>query len=75
MHVGQAAFRTTRQFTELGGEDAILIHRLLKNTISAKEYLVLTDAFCVLSGGLPDRSAEARTEACEGIGPAPVQVY
>jgi len=34
-----------RQFEELAGEPVILIHRLLKNTIQAKEYILLTQAF------------------------------
>jgi class 3 adenylate cyclase len=75
LHVGEAAIKKIRQFEELAGEDVILIHRLMKNSIPAKEYILMTDAFYELSGGLPDQTPEARTEECEGIGPAPVRVY
>jgi hypothetical protein len=75
LHVGEVAIKKIRQFEELGGEDAILIHRLLKNSIPAKEYIVMTEAFYELSGGLAGRTPEARTEACEGIGPTPIRVY
>jgi len=37
LHVGQTAIKKIRQFEELGGEDAFVIHRLLKNSIPAKE--------------------------------------
>lgn len=45
LHQGQAFLRKIRQFEELAGEDVILIHRLLKNTIPATEYIVTTCPF------------------------------
>ena len=75
LHVGPAVIKRIRQFEELGGEDVILIHRLLKNTIPAKEYILLTEAFYELSGGFAEQTPEARTEECEGVGPVPVRVY
>jgi len=75
LHVGQTAIKKIRQFEELGGEDAIVIHRLLKNSIPAKEYVVMTEAFYELSGGLAGQTPEARTEECEGIGPVAIRVY
>ena len=75
LHVGEAAFKKIRQFEELAGEDVILIHRLLKNTIPAKEYILLTDQFYALSGGLGDSPLETRTEEAEGLGAVGVRVY
>lgn len=75
LHVGQGVVKKIRQFEELAGEDVILIHRLLKNTVPAKEYVLLTQAFYDLSGGFAKRTAETRTEECEGIGPVVAQVY
>ncbi|HET7376319.1 MAG TPA: DUF2652 domain-containing protein [Anaerolineae bacterium] len=75
LHVGEAAFKKIRQFEELAGEDVILIHRLLKNTIPAKEYILLTDQFYALSGGIGDSPLEARTEEAEGLGAVGVHVY
>jgi hypothetical protein len=43
-HVGDVLFYTIEKFSKLGGPDVILVHRLLKNTIEAKEYLVMTDS-------------------------------
>jgi hypothetical protein len=35
----------------------------------------MTEAFYKMSGGLAGRTPEARTEACEGIGPVAIRVY
>jgi hypothetical protein len=75
LHVGQTVIKKIRQFEDLGGEDAIVIHRLLKNSIPAKEYIVMTEAFYELSGGLAGGTPEARIEECEGIGPVAIRVY
>ena len=75
LHVGQTVIKKIRQFEDLGGEDAIVIHRLLKNSIPAKEYIAMTEAFYELSGGLAGQTPEARTEECEGIGPVAIRVY
>ena len=74
-HAGEAAFKRIRQFEELAGQDVILIHRLLKNSIPAKEYIVMTQPFFELSGGVPGETAESRREHCEGIGEVPVLVF
>lgn len=46
VHRGEAAFRKIRQFEELAGADVILVHRLLKNSVAAREYVLMTEAFC-----------------------------
>lgn len=75
VHHGEVAFKKIRQFEELAGENVILVHRLIKNTIPSKEYIVLTDSFHKLSGGLTDQEPEWRTEEAEGIGKTKVAVY
>lgn len=42
-HSGEALFYQIDQFKELSGKDVILIHRLLKNSISNDEYILMTD--------------------------------
>lgn len=44
VHQGEALFHEVAGFRELAGVDVILIHRLLKNSVSAHEYLLLTEA-------------------------------
>jgi hypothetical protein len=46
----------------------ILAHRLLKNSIPAHEYVVVTDQFLRSLGELPGPTPESRREQCEGIG-------
>lgn len=44
-HLGEIKETTIARFTKLIGSDVILAHRLLKNHIPYKEYLLLTDKF------------------------------
>jgi hypothetical protein len=75
LHIGEVAIKRIRQFEELGGEEAIVIHRLLKNSIPVKEYIVMTERFYEISGGLAEQTPESRVEECDGIGPVPIRVY
>lgn len=43
-HLGKATFETIGSFHELSGVDVILVHRLLKNQVKEKRYLMLTHA-------------------------------
>ena len=76
VHWGEVAFKQVRTFLELAGENVILIHRLLKNSITSKEYLLVTREFHSLAGG-PDGwgEPELRTEKADGIGAVSVAVY
>ena len=74
LHCGEVAIKQVRQFEELAGTDVILAHRLLKNSIGKKEYILMTEPFFTLSGGLPGEVVEQRTENCEGIGRVSVRV-
>lgn len=68
LHAGVAAFRRIRQFEELGGEDLIVVHRLLKNSIPEREYVFLTEAYGALHDGLPGRNGRPHEEPYEDIG-------
>ncbi|KFN42857.1 DUF2652 domain-containing protein [Arenimonas oryziterrae] len=43
VHAGEIAIKQVRQFEELAGEPVILVHRLMKNHVSGREYVLLTD--------------------------------
>lgn len=73
LHFGRAAFKRVGNFDEIAGEDVILIHRLLKNSVPAREYILMTKAFHRLAGS--PEGAEARIETAEGIGQVPVRVF
>lgn len=75
VHAGDAAFRRIRQFEELTGEDVIVAHRLLKNSVDRPEYVLVTEAFHRL---LPDDRfgpGESRVESYDDLGPVPVRVF
>ncbi|MCP4139857.1 MAG: DUF2652 domain-containing protein [Chloroflexi bacterium] len=62
LHHGEVVIKQIRQFEELAGEEVILIHRLLKNGVKADEYILMSDAFVELTGGIPDLKREKRKE-------------
>ncbi len=73
-HHGEAVFTKVRQFNKVAGEDVILTHRLLKNSIQSNEYLLMTDAYYKLLGGIQGQHPERRREYCEGLGTVDVRV-
>ncbi|HUD47549.1 MAG TPA: DUF2652 domain-containing protein [Candidatus Baltobacteraceae bacterium] len=44
VHSGEALFHRIYNFVELAGVDVILVHRLLKNSLKADQYLLLTES-------------------------------
>jgi hypothetical protein len=44
VHGGEALFHRVLNFVELAGVDVIIAHRLLKNSVTAGQYLLLTEA-------------------------------
>lgn len=75
LHHGQAVFSRVMSFQKISGEDVILAHRLLKNSVPNGEYILETEPFYRLGGGFHRLAPEERTEACEGFGSIPVRVY
>jgi len=43
VHSGKALFYTIHEFNELSGGDVILVHRLLKNSATRDEYILMTE--------------------------------
>ncbi len=68
LHFGEAIFRKIRQFEELAGEDVIAIHRLLKNNVPSREYILMTEAFHNLAGNLPGMAHTKSEETYEDMG-------
>jgi len=67
LHCGEAVFKQIRQFEEMAGEDVILIHQLLKNSIPSNEYVLMTQPFHQLVGDFDDLQSEIRQESCEFV--------
>lgn len=75
VHYGEVAIKKIQEFKELAGEEVILVHRLLKNSIKKDEYLLLTESFYKISGGLPERTPEWGTESYPELGKINRAVY
>jgi len=75
LHSGEVAFRQIRQFEELGGENAIIPHRLLKNSVPAHEYILMTADVHDLIGELGGMRTEWRIESYTDLGQIKVKVY
>ncbi|CAA9373155.1 MAG: hypothetical protein AVDCRST_MAG60-251 [uncultured Nocardioides sp.] len=68
-HVGDVATQTIRQRLKLVGIDVILVHRLLKNTVPLREYVLLTEHLCGGVSPAPAGPLQQIAADLEGIGP------
>ncbi len=75
LHHGEVVIKQIRQFEELAGEEVILIHRLLKNSIEADEYILMSSSFAKLTGGIPELKKEKRTEKYGDDPAVDVEIY
>ncbi|MEW6348508.1 MAG: DUF2652 domain-containing protein [Thermodesulfobacteriota bacterium] len=74
LHQGEVAVKRLRQFEELAGENVIILHRLLKNSVPSREYILMTESFFDLVGGQDHAGLESRTENYDDIGNVAVKV-
>jgi hypothetical protein len=75
LHYGEVVIKKVRQFEELAGDHVILIHNLLKNSIPADEYIVMTRQFYDLTGEVPGFRWEAHQEAYAGSEEITLEVF
>jgi hypothetical protein len=75
LHYGEAVFTQVAGFQKIAGEDVILAHRLLKNSVPEKEYILETEAFHRSAGARTGIRQEARTERFDDLDEMRVQVF
>jgi len=75
LHAGEIAIRNIRQFEELSGENVIVVHRLLKNSIVNHEYVLMTEEFHQLAGGIFLDGGEFHEEVYNDLGSVKVRVF
>jgi hypothetical protein len=75
LHSGEAVLKKVRQWDELAGRDVILVHRLLKNRLAAREYILMTENFFRVGGGMPEWTYVPYTDNFEGIGQVKTLVF
>jgi hypothetical protein len=74
LHKGEAAFTMVHNTRKISGEDVIISHRLLKNSIQSNEYILMTRAFADQCEMLDSSSLIKSVEHCDGIGDVQVLV-
>ncbi len=75
VHSGRAFFYELGRFQELSGVDVIIVHRLLKNSVPAKQYILMTaEAYQGLQAAL-DFPVTPSQETYEEIGRIKTYVY
>lgn len=68
VHSGEIAIKRVQRFEELAGEPVILLHRMMKNTVSERVYVLCTPQAAALAQ--LDRATLSRhNEDLEGFGP------
>ncbi|HEX7311678.1 MAG TPA: DUF2652 domain-containing protein [Gaiellaceae bacterium] len=67
-HVGEVATQTIKKRTKLVGIDVIAAHRMLKNTVPVREYILMSDSiYACCTSALRERSVPIGQEL-EGVG-------
>ena len=75
MHHGEVAMRKVKDIVKPAGEEVILAHRLLKNSLKGDEYIMMSENFFNLSGGIENEEHQTHVEKYEGIGSVKTMVY
>ena len=68
VHYGDFLIKEINQFKEIAGQDVILAHRLMKNSISVSEYMLFTKSFTELKEINFLGSIENRVEKYDDVG-------
>ena len=75
VHFGEVAREKIGSFEKYFGSDVILVHRMLKNSVGAKEYVMMTLPADTATGPLDGLRKEERAEEFEGMGKVKTVVY
>jgi hypothetical protein len=67
-HIGEAAITKVGGIRKISGEDVILIHRWLKNSIPSNEYFLFTEEFANHLPGDATAEFQRHREMLEGLG-------
>ncbi len=66
LHYGEILIKKIRDFEEIAGGEVILAHRFLKNSIKEKEYILMSEPFYKLSGGIQGLEINKSSESYDG---------
>ena len=69
LNSGEAAFTKVRDIQKISGEDVIISHRLLKNSVASDEYILVTNSFFDRCHSFDKTFFEKHVEHYEGLEP------
>jgi hypothetical protein len=69
LNSGEAAFTKVRDIQKISGEDVIITHRLLKNSVASDEYILVTNSFLDRCQSFDKTLFEKHVEHYESLGP------
>jgi hypothetical protein len=75
VHTGEVAVERIDRFEKLFGIDVIVVHRMLKNSVPASEYLMLSAPAYEAIGDFYMQEPEHRTETFDGVGEVETVVF
>lgn len=75
LHAGVVELEKIEQFEKLFGLDVILVHRMLKNSVRASEYVMMTNPMFALMKDFHGLQPERITETFEGVGEVETLVF
>jgi len=75
VHLGEVAVERIGRFEKLYGLDVIVVHRMLKNSIEEKEYVMMTQPFFSVLDDFYGLSPIRLTESFEGVGDVEALVF
>ncbi|MCH7639746.1 MAG: DUF2652 domain-containing protein [Bacteroidetes bacterium] len=75
LHQGEVTIEQIDKFEKLFGLDVIIVHRMLKNSVEASEYVMMTDPVYRAFGDFHGIEPERRIEQFEGIGAVETFVF
>jgi hypothetical protein len=75
VHAGDVSLERIDRFEKLFGIDVVLVHRMLKNSVPAREYLMLTDNAYQRFHDFYGQQPERRVEQLDGVGDVDTVVF
>ncbi len=75
IHVGEVSVERIDRFEKLFGLDVILVHRMLKNSVPSKEYVMMTSPLFTAMRDFFGLAPERRQESFEGVGEVETLVF
>lgn len=74
-HVGDVVEKSLLDVEELTGDDMVIAHRLLKNSVKSHQYFLMSDKYYHFAKNILPLKPESREEAVEGFGKIKVEVF